>query len=513
MITLLAACVAPPDTRPSLADPLGGLEIDAPPVGSAPSSAPLVTPGTTNVLVLVADDVGVDKVNAYGVVGNPPNTPNLDRLAADGVRFANAWALPFCEPTRAALQTGRMPRRTGLGSNEAITASPHELDPAQTTLAEVAALSSVAAYDTSFVGKWHLSSFQSPSGARGPRVQGWDWFAGPLGNIGVWWGPKPDAPTGYTNWQKVDPAGRVVPTTTYVTTDNVDDAIGRLDAMASPWVMQVAFSAAHGPYDVPPMELHTDRTLTAQTPVSRRERAIVEAMDTEIGRLIGAMSPEVRAATTVLFVGDNGTPELAVEPPFDPARSKGTIYDAGLRVPFIVTGPAVGARGVVSDALVDVVDVLPTVAALVGTDLGVLPSVLDPDQPLGLDGVSLLPVLADPTRPADRDVLYAELIAPSGPGPYLLDVRAVRDDRYKLVYDAINDREQFFAYADGAVDEGPDLLPCGLTDEAFAAYDRLHQAMDDQLAGLAFDSRWQDDPDPTDGAPAAPLLDGPSCGT
>jgi arylsulfatase A-like enzyme len=403
-------------------------------------------------------------------------------------------------------------RRTGHGGNAATTAKPTELDPGQTTLAEVAALSTTFSYDTSFVGKWHLSTFESPSGTKGPTVQGWGYYAGSLGNLFMWEGSDPDGDLGYYLWQKIDNEGRAHATDTYATSDSTDEAIARLAVMEEPWMLQVSYNAAHAPYEVPPQELVTGE-LATDGDQRRIQRQIVEAMDTEIGRLLAAIPADVRARTTIVFLGDNGTSSAATEPEIDDKRAKGSVYEPGIRVPFVVQGPLVAVPGSVSTALVSMVDVWPTVVDIVGADVSGLTSVLDDAIPLAIDGESLMPLLADPTLKTARDVLYAERFSPLGPGPYHLDLRAVRDDQYKLVYDAVADVEQFFEYTPGATDEGLDLLPCPMTAEQQAAHTRLRARMDELVASMPFDAVWgvPDDGDPEGSEGEPQLLPNISC--
>ena len=117
-----------------------------------------------------------------------------------------------------------------------------------------------------------------------------------------------------------------------------------------------------------------------------------------------------------------------------------------------------------------------------------LRSPLDPQVPLEIDGISLLPVLADPSAQV-HDVLYTERFAPGGDAPTVYDRRAVRNDRYKLVYDAIDDREQFFEYIPGAIDEGPDLIACGMMTPALeAARVLLRARMDAMVVAMPMDT-------------------------
>jgi arylsulfatase A-like enzyme len=500
-------CSSQPDSEPPVRSPEPTTDV---PTASPPTTTATDPPPGGNVLLLVADDVGIDKLASYAITAAPVRTPNIDALAAQGIQFQNAWALPYCGPTRAALQTGRHARRTGIGMNEAVSNGHVELDLAQTTLAELVASSPTFDYQSAFVGKWHLSTFESASGAAHAVLQGWGSFRGTFGNLGVWVG-EGDLPegAGYYLWQKVDASGAIEEKTAYATTDLVDDAIEQLATLPEPWLLEVGFHAAHGPYDRPPDELVSDPDSDGFS-ARKKERLILEALDTELGRLLATIPDDVRARTTIVFVSDNGTPELVVEDEVDPDRAKGSVYEPGVRVPLIVQGPLVAVPGSTSAAFVHVVDVFPTVAEIAGVDLSTLQGVLDPTSPLALDGESLLPLLADPTASARREVLYTERFDPQGPGPYTEHLQAVRDGSYKLVHDAIFDLDQFFAFGPDGFDEGPDLLPCELTPEHEAAYLRLRVALDAFTDDLVFDAEWagMGMPDPQ---VVSPLLNDISC--
>jgi arylsulfatase A-like enzyme len=262
--------------------------------------------------------------------------------------------------------------------------------------------------------------------------------------------------------------------------------------MPEPWHLVVALHAAHEPWHVPPTHLHSDATLTDTDSVWRQERAMVEAMDTEVGRMLAAIAPDVRDRTLVVFAGDNGTPSRVIAPPFDPERSKGDVYDNGVRVPLIVSGAGVVQPGRTSEALVQLTDLFATAAAVAGVDLAAFPGVLDPGTRLALDSVSLMPYLTDPSAPGQRDTITSEIFAEEGPPPYLFKDRiAIRDAQFKLIRDRIHGVDAFFAYAPGQIDEGPDLLPCGLTVDQQAAYDALSSALEAQLADRVWDeSTW-----------------------
>lgn len=368
-----------------------------------------------NVLIVVMDDVGVDQVSTYGFPGAPA-TPTLDGLAGRGLRFDQAWAMPTCTPTRSSLMTGRLPYRNHLAAVIGALA-PAELAPSEITLAEAVELGGQD-WSTAAIGKWHLSSVRSPNGANHPRVQGFDQFAGSLNNLGA-------APTiglaaqdrTYTAWERVGFDGTIALETRFATTAVVDDAIQALGRMREPWLMYVGFHAAHRPLSPPPPELVGGVTVDPDDE-NALFAANVTAMDRELGRLLEALGP-AGPRTLVVVLGDNGTPDYAKDEDGQEGE-KGSLEEGGIRVPFVAAGPPVKARGQ-TQALASVTDLLPTVAALAGvTHVGV-----------ELDGVSLLPVFADPGARV-RDHVWSEVRHPADGPPWRRVKLAIRDERYKV---------------------------------------------------------------------------------
>ncbi|HEX6885602.1 MAG TPA: sulfatase-like hydrolase/transferase [Planctomycetota bacterium] len=361
-----------------------------------------------NVLILVADDLGLDQLGLYGWPDAAP-TPNLAALAAGGVLFWNAWAHPTCSPTRATLQTGRHAFRTGIGAVIPAHAGGPGLPLDEVTLPELLDLGTGGAYAHAAIGKWHLGTSQV-GGDLAPNQAGYAHFAGSLeGQI-----------ERYDHWRRVED-GVAAYTSRYATSVCVDDALTWIHAQTRPWLCVVSFQAPHAPFHRPPAGLHT-QALPAADP---REncgdaggdprpfmRAAVQALDTEIGRLLAGLPSGQREGTTVFFLGDNGSESCIARPPTT-NRAKGTLYESGVRVPFLAAGRGVTARGT-STALVGVIDLFATVAELAGIDLAAtLPGHV-------LDSVSLVPCLADRTARV-RSHLYAEAFAPIGPGtPQLL---------------------------------------------------------------------------------------------
>ena len=190
---------------------------------------------------------------------------------------------------------------------------------------------------------------------------------------------------------------------------------------------------------------------------------------------------DVLAATTIIFVIDNGTAHAGVTPPWRSSHAKATLYEAGVNVPLVIAGPGVSAPGSECGALVHVVDLFATVAEIAGIDLGQLSS--EDGKPLRIDGLSLMPYLEDSSAESQRDFIYQDLFGPNGFGPYQFERRMVRDERYKLV-EFVADGIQEFYDLEGLIDDGPDRIGA-LSDEQRSAYERLRSALDGFLVDLA----------------------------
>jgi len=391
-----------------------------------------------NLLFIVADDLGLDRMGLYGLAPDAPPTPNIDSLAATGVRFQDVWSSPTCSPTRANMLTGRYGIHTAIGRNVPSTRQRYVLSLEENTLPEA-----LCGYESSAVGKWHLASPDGEGGLDHPNLQGFGWYSGSWANVDHEVTPEGlGQDLGYRNWEKVT-NGQVEWTDAYATTDTTDDAIARVHAMEevdAPWLLWTAYNAPHWPAHVPPDHLFDPATLGDSTD-ARLYDASVQAMDTEIGRLLSEVDLD---NTVVFFVADNGTPSKAVEAPFDVTRAKGTLFEGGIRVPLIVSGP--GIETGVSNALVHTTDLFPTALELAGLSI--------PDN---VDGASLLPQLLDPRTKGARKMLFSEAFSPNdlNRDPNREEF-AIRNRNYKLIRDINGD--QLYALSADTLDDGSDLL-------------------------------------------------------
>lgn len=480
---VMVACVQPALDSPEPDSPAPDAPVPAPTLTARPDRG--VSPREPlggNLLLVVVDDWGVDKFSRFDAHPNPPHTPRLDAMADDGVLFERAYAYPTCSPSRAALMTGRHARRTGIGrpiSSGADPSDPLSLD--EVALPEMLHHSPLA-YTSHLVGKWHLSIAADEGGATHPLEMGFDHHVGLLGNPGGALADGSERRAWY-RWEE-HRDGEMSVVDGYLTTSEVDHALEIMASAPEPWFLMLSFHAPHSPAHVPPPELLSEPVTEADHDV-RLYAAAMEALDTELGRLLDEAPPDVLARTTTVVMGDNGTPPYVTTLPFDFERAKGTVWEGGVHVPLLVTGPHVGAPGRTSDALIHIVDVPVTLAAIAGVPVESLfgsaeaPGLL---APWPVDGVSFVPAIVTPDPVPGRELIYTERFAPNHALPRPLVARSVRDRTWRLRVKG-DHREELYFLGDGWFD-GDDLLQAPLDATAEDARARLRAALDAVTASL-----------------------------
>lgn len=366
----------------------------------------LAPAGRPNVVLINADDLGVNDLGCYGRKDH--TTPYLDKLATRSLRFTSAYcAQPICSPSRAALMTGKAPARLHLTTylpGRPDTKAQKLLHPKirqqlpleEKTLAEVF---KEAGYTTGCVGKWHL-------GGKGflPRQQGFDVELGAKGNT------TPSATEGGKGEYEL-----------------TRQALSFLDAHRDrPFLLYLAHNNPHIPLAAKPDLVRKHRD--AFNPVYA---ACIETLDDAVGQVLAKLD-ELKLAekTIVIFTSDNGgvhVPELKEDPPTHntPFRAgKGFVYEGGLRVPLIVRWPGKIKPGVTDVPVVNT-DFLPTLAELAGVT-----------PPSDLDGVSFTGLLLGTGTPKLR-TLYWHFPHYNNQGGR--PAGAVREGDWKLVvhYDSV----------------------------------------------------------------------------
>jgi arylsulfatase A-like enzyme len=360
-----------------------------------------------NVVVIVADDLGYADVGFQGRKDIP--TPHLDALAKAGVVCTNGYVTcPVCAPTRAGLLTGRYQQRLGFEDNSWSAKTGLSTD--ATTIADV--LKS-AGYSTFAIGKWHLG--QLPQFR--PLVRGFTDHYGFLGggrsflplkeSQGVAFVPKdPDQVDLWRNEHRVeDPP--------YLTDAFSEEAVAYIGRhKADPFFIYLAFNAPHVPLQA------TDKYLQRFPDLKGARRtyaAMVSAMDDAIGRVSEALRTQgLEEKTLIFFLSDNGGHPIANAARNDPLRGeKGTVYEGGIRVPFVVKWTGRLPAGKTYAQPIVSLDIMSTALAAAGAK---------PPESAPLDGVDLVPHLRGAATTPPHETLYWRFI----------DHWAIRHGQWKL---------------------------------------------------------------------------------
>lgn len=423
-------------------------------------------------LLVILDDVGPELVSGYGLSPDAVDTPTLDALMARGVSYSRAWATPWCSTTRAAILTGQQPGRFGVGRAINLGVAGTWSMPLDVPTLPRRLRGADPSWSSGLSGKWHLTALSD--GAETAALQaGFHHHYGAVGNLQINHAFD-QRPQGYYNWERLED-GVVSRTTTYATTADIDDALRLSRELPSPWLVWIGMRAAHFPYQNPPEHLHSYGDVAGDAFLATR--AILQAADAELGRLLASLDADGRLEETlVVILGDNGTTGSAQAGPWaSHPGQKSTVYEAGVRIPLIVAGPGVERPGRVIHDLVHVIDLHPTVLEIAG---------VEPSREV--DGISLWPGLRDETPRPRRDFLYTETFEPNGLGPPDRRVEALWDGRFKLIRgpdgDELYDLSDPGGHPAGLWLEEQDLLVLGdLTPEASEAYARLSERLDSGL--------------------------------
>lgn len=366
-----------------------------------------------NVVFILTDDQGAVDAGCYG--STDLVTPNIDALAARGVRFTQFYsAAPVCSPSRAGILTGRYPVRAGVPGNCA--SQPGEkgaLPPEQVTLAEAFR---GAGYATAHIGKWHLG--YTPETL--PLAQGFDHSFGHMGGcIDNWshffYWSGPNIHDLHRNGREVFHDGQYFPELM------ADEAITFIDQhREQPFLIYFAMNAPHYPYQGEAKWLERFQDLE----YSRRlYAAFLASQDERIGRLLKHLDqPGLRENTIVVLQSDNGhsTEERAhwgggSAGPYRGAKF--SLFEGGIRLPAMISWPGQIPQGEVRNQVAHACDWFPTLAELCGVKL--------PET--GIDGLSLTPVLKSADAPSPHKTLHWQV----GNGPNAQ--WAVRHGDWKLI--------------------------------------------------------------------------------
>ena len=380
----------------------------------------------TNIVFFLADDLGWTGLKCFG--SDFYETPHLDRLAKNGMRFTDAYAAcTVCSPTRAAIMTGLYPARIHLtdfiaGQNRPfaklrIPDWKKGLDHDYVTIAEQL---HGFGYRTALIGKWHLNQAGSDSTASSPESQGFDYVV-----------DKPNGTKGYRLPSDVPPIGKSK--REYLTDYLTDHAIRFLDESKSePFFLYFAFHVPHTPISGRDDLVAAFKSKAKDDAIHNNPdyAAMVASMDESVGRIVERLEQlGLTDNTLVVFTSDNGglTQRYGKHDGFTEnlplRRGKGSAYEGGVRVPTIIRWPGVTQPDSICHEPISSVDYYPTL-------LEVARGTKATQETMITDGRSLVPVLRNPTESFERDLFwhYPHYHA-GGDGPY----GAVRSGNWRLI--------------------------------------------------------------------------------
>lgn len=376
-----------------------------------------------NIIIFIADDLGYGEL---GCQGNPQiPTPHIDAIAENGIRFTSGYVTaPNCSPSRAGFMTGRIQTRFGYEYNP-IGASNGQpgigLPAEQLTIARIL---HDAGYATALVGKWHLGGTADYH----PQRRGFDEFFGFLHEghyyVNPWWEGVtsmlrrrvlPDGSKGrwmgdgvifhtalgydeppYDANNPILRGGQPVEEDAYLTDAFTREAVSFIERHHNqPFFLEVSYNAVHSPLQ------GANSFMEKFTGIEDIQRRIFAAMLANMDSSVGTIMEILRdfgleEHTLVIFFSDNGGPTLELTSSNAPLRGgKGTMYEGGLRIPFMMQWKDRLPAGIAFESAVSSMDLLPTCVAAAGAD-----------APENLDGVNLLPFLSGDRQGAPHDVLF-----------------------------------------------------------------------------------------------------------
>jgi arylsulfatase A-like enzyme len=327
-----------------------------------------------NIIYIMADDLGYADLSCYG--RKDYQTPHLDHLAAQGVKFMNAYAAAaLCTPTRTAFMTGRYPARTPVGLMEPLRWGHKDsivgLTPNYTS---VAALLRNSGYETYLVGKWHLGYDTKYS----PNKNGFDYFFGfNAGGIDYVSHKNPKGiPDLYENETPVTKEGYL----TDIWREKAIDIIKQKHT--KPFFLSIQFNAPHWPWQAPGDNPYPDTLNWHKGGTKEKYTAMVKSLDDAVGKIIQAIDDaKIAENTLVIFTSDNGGEEFSDMGVY--SGKKESLWEGGIREPAMVRWPGVIPAKTLTQQAAITMDWTATILAAAKAK---------PDPAFPLDGINLLPI-------------------------------------------------------------------------------------------------------------------------
>jgi arylsulfatase A-like enzyme len=361
-----------------------------------------------NIIYIMTDDMGYGDLSIYG--RKDYQTPHLDKLAAQGMKFVNAYAAaPLCTPTRTAFMTGRYPARTPVGLIEPLTGDQDTAMGLTPEFPSLATIMKETGYETALIGKWHLGSQPRHS----PTNNGFNYFYGIRGGAADYISHKGVVRTHdlFENDSMVYPQG-------YLTDLFSQKAISFIQQKHDkPFFLTLTYNAPHWPWQGPGDKPYEDSVGFRQGGSAAVYKSMMKSMDDGIGAVLKALEDAHLAANTiVIFTNDNGGERYSDNGGL--TDSKGSLWEGGIRVPAFVRWPGKIKPGLVTQQAAITMDWTATILAAAGAR---------PLPGFALDGKNLLPVLTGRKKSAPRTFYWR--------ASQRVQQKALRKGQWKYLHD------------------------------------------------------------------------------
>ncbi|MEO6610784.1 MAG: sulfatase-like hydrolase/transferase [Chitinophagaceae bacterium] len=362
-----------------------------------------------NIIYIMTDDMGYSDLSGYG--RKDYTTPNLDKLASQGIKFVNAYSAgPLCTPTRTAFMTGRYPAKTPVGLIEPLT--PIKRDSAfglTTEFPSIATLMRASGYETALIGKWHLGFLPQHS----PVKNGFDYFFGIHSGAADYISHKGDGRTYdlYENDSLVYPEG-------YLTDLFSQKAIAFIKQKHNkPFFLTLTFNAPHWPWQGPTDKPYDDSVDFRKGGSPAIYAVMMKSLDGGIGEIMKVLDDEQLAnQTIVIFTNDNGGERFSDNGGL--AKAKGSLWEGGIRVPAFVRWPNKINAGITTQQVAITMDWTTTILSI---------GKAKANSNFPLDGIDLMPIMTEKKKTVERTIFWRTF--------QRAKEKAIRDGKWKYLQD------------------------------------------------------------------------------
>ena len=375
-----------------------------------------------NIIYIMTDDLGYSDLSGYG--RKDYQTPNLDDLASQGIKFVNAYAAaPVCTPTRTAFMTGRYPARTPVGLLEPLTHSKRDSTYGLTSAYySVATLMKSGGYETALIGKWHLGFLPQHR----PTKNGFEYFFGFLDGAADYISHNGISGTHdlFENDEPVNPEG-------YLTDLFSQKAVAFITKKHhKPFFLTLTFNAPHWPWQGPADPPYPDSVGWTKGGSAATYAAMMKSLDQGVGKIMKALDEaQLSSNTLVIFTSDNGGEKYSDNGGLSKAKFK--LWEGGIRVPAFVRWPGKIKAGLTTPQVAVTMDWSATILSAGGVKAS---------KDFPLDGLDLTPILTSNQKIIERTIYWRTFQRDKQKAMRMGDWKYLQDEKGEYLFNLANDQ-------------------------------------------------------------------------